>query len=205
MSYGKATPYLPIIDLLKDYFRIEGRDDHRQIREKVTGKLLTLDEGLKPLLSPFLTLLDVAVDDDAWQTLDPSQRRRRTLDAVKTLLLRESAVQPVAVVFEDLHWIDGETQVFLDSLVESLPTVRILLLVNYRPEYSHGWGSKTFYTQRRIDPLPAESGRSLQKVRMTGIASIADAQRGQSECVLSAMNCRRNAFARRQECETIRT
>ena len=161
VSYGKATAYLPIIDLLKDYFRIEDRDDHRQIREKVTGKLLTLDEGLKPLLAPFLTLLDVAVDDEAWLALDPSQRRRRTLDAVKTLLLRESAVQPVAVVFEDLHWIDGETQVFLDSLVESLPASRILLLTNYRPEYSHGWGSKTFYTQRRIDPLPAESAGEL--------------------------------------------
>ena len=161
VSYGKATAYLPIIDLLKDYFRIEGRDDHRQIREKLTGKLLTLDESLKPLLAPFLALLDVAVDDDAWQALDPSQRRRQTLDAVKTLLLRESAVQPVAVVFEDLHWIDGETQVFLDSLVDSLPAARILLLVNYRPEYSHGWGSKTFYTQRRIDPLPAESADEL--------------------------------------------
>jgi predicted ATPase len=161
VSYGKATAYLPIIDLLKAYFRIEGHDDHRHIREKVTGKLLTLDEGLRPLLSPFLTLLDVAVDDEAWQALDPSQRRRRTLDAVKTLLLRESAVQPVAVVFEDLHWIDGETQVFLDSLVESLPTARILLLVNYRPEYGHDWGSKTFYTQRRIDPLPAESADEL--------------------------------------------
>ncbi len=161
VSYGKATAYLPIIDLLKDYFRIEGRDDHRHIREKVTGKLLTLDEGLKPLLTPFLTLLDVAVDDDAWQALDPSQRRRRTLDAVKTLLLKESSVQPVAVVFEDLHWIDGETQVFLDSLVESLPAARILLLTNYRPEYSHGWGSKTFYNQLRIDPLPAESAEEL--------------------------------------------
>jgi len=161
VSYSKATAYLPIIDLLRDYFRIEGRDDHRQIREKVTGKLLTLDEGLKPLLTPFLTLLDVAVDDEAWQALDPSQRRRRTLNAVKTLLLRESAVQPVAVVFEDLHWIDGETQGFLDSLVESLPTARILLLANYRPEYSHDWGSKTFYAQRRIDPLPAESADEL--------------------------------------------
>ena len=161
VSYGKATAYLPIIDLLKAYFRIEGRDDARQIREKVTGKLLTLDEGLKPLLTPFLTLFDVAVDDEAWQALDPSQHRRRTLDAVKTLLLRESAVQPLAVVFEDLHWIDGETQVFLDSLVESLPASRILLLANYRPEYSHGWGSKTFYSQRRIDPLPAESADEL--------------------------------------------
>ena len=173
VSYGKATAYLPIIDLLKAYFRIEDRDDQRQIREKVTGKLLTLDEDLKPLLSPLLTLLDVAVDDEAWQALDPSQHRRRTLDAVKALLLRESAVQPVAVVFEDLHWIDSETQVFLDSLVESLPASRILLLANYRPEYSHGWGSKTFYTQCRIDPLPADSANELLVAMLGADAALA--------------------------------
>jgi class 3 adenylate cyclase/predicted ATPase len=173
VSYGKATAYLPVIDLLKAYFRIEDRDDQRQIREKVTGKLVTLDEGLKPLITPLLTLLDVAVDDEAWEVLDPSQHRRRTLDAVKTLLLRESAVQPLAVVFEDLHWIDSETQVFLDSLVESLPASRILLLANYRPEYSHGWGSKTFYTQRRIDPLPAESADELLVAMLGADADLA--------------------------------
>ncbi len=54
------------------------------------------------------------------------------------------------------HWIDSETQALLDSLVDSLPTVRLLLLVNYRPEYQHGWGSKTYYTQLRLDPLPLE-------------------------------------------------
>src|SRR5205807_8366342 len=89
--------------------------------------------------------------------LDPPQRRQRTLDAVKRLLLRESQVQPLLLVFEDLHWIDTETQALLDSLVESLPTARLLLLVNYRPEYQHGWGSKTYYTQLRLDPLPPMS------------------------------------------------
>ena len=65
------------------------------------------------------------------------------------------------LVFEDLHWIDSETQALLDSLVESLPTARIMLLVNYRPEYSHGWSSKTYYTQLRVDPLGAESADDL--------------------------------------------
>ena len=88
--------------------------------------------------------------------LDPPQRRRHTLDALKRLLLRESQAQPVLLVFEDLHWIDAETQALLDTLVESLPTVRLLLLVNYRPEYQHGWGSKTYYAQLRLDPLPGE-------------------------------------------------
>jgi predicted ATPase len=161
VSYGKATPYLPVIDLLKGYLKIQDQDDPRGVREKVTGKLLTLDETLKPTVPAFLALLDVAVDDVAWSTLDPPQRRQRTLEAVKRLLLRESQVQPLLVVFEDLHWVDGETQAVLDSLVDSLPTARMLLLVNYRPEYAHRWGSKTYYTQLRLDPLPPESAEAL--------------------------------------------
>ena len=140
VSYGKATAYLPVIDLFKGYFDIQDRDDARRIREKVTGKLLTLDKALESTLPAVLSLLDVPVNDAAWETSDPPQRRQRILEAMKRLLLRESQVQPVLLVFEDLHWIDSETQAVLDSLVESLPTSRLLLLVNYRPEYQHGWG-----------------------------------------------------------------
>src|SRR5919108_949476 len=161
VSYGKATSYLPVIDLLKGYFKIGDRDVHREIRAKVLGRVLGLDRALEPLLPPLPALLDVPVEDAAWQTLDPPQRRQRTLDAVKRLLLRESQVQPLLVVFEDLHWIDSETQALLDSLIESLPTARFLLLVNYRPEYQHGWGSKTYYLQIRIDPLPPESAMEV--------------------------------------------
>jgi class 3 adenylate cyclase/tetratricopeptide (TPR) repeat protein len=158
---GKATSYLPVIDLLKSYCRVESHDDERTIREKLLGKLLNLDEGLRPTLPALLTLLDVEVEDASWQALDPAQRRRQTLDAVKRLLLRESQEQPLLLVFEDLHWIDGETQALLDSLVEGLPTARILLLVNYRPEYRHDWGNRGYYTQLRIDPLAAESADEL--------------------------------------------
>jgi class 3 adenylate cyclase/tetratricopeptide (TPR) repeat protein len=161
VSYGKATAYLPVIDLLKAYFHIEGRDETRAIREKVTGKVLSLDRALEPSLSALLSLLEVPVEDEAWGRLDPSQRRQRTLDALKRLLLRESQVQPLLLIFEDMHWIDAETQALLDSLVESLPTARLLLLANYRPEYQHRWGSKTYYRQLRIDPLPAESADDL--------------------------------------------
>src|SRR5207245_789125 len=161
VSYGKATSYLPVIDLLKGYFKIQDGDDLREIREKVTGKLLTLDRSLEPTLPALLALLDVPVDDGSWQTLDPAQHRQRTLDAVKRLLLREAREQPLLVIFEDLHWIDGETQALLDGLVESLGSARLLLLVNYRPEYQHAWGSKTAYSQLRLDALPAESAAEL--------------------------------------------
>ena len=161
VSYGKASAYLPVIDLLKAYFKIQDRDDHREIRERVTGKLLTLDRTLEATLPAFLSLLDVPVDDAQWQQVDPHQRRQQTLEAVKRLLLRASQVQPLVVLFEDLHWIDTESQAFLDRLIDSVPTARMLLLLNYRPEYRHGWHSKSYYRQLRIDPLPTESAEAL--------------------------------------------
>jgi predicted ATPase len=161
VSYGKATAFLPIIDLLRTYFQIEAGDDARKIREKVTGKLLSLDRALESSLPAVLWLLDISVEDPQWQRLDPPQRRQRALEGVKRLLLRECQVQPLLVLFEDLHWIDAETQALLDSLVESLPTARVLLLVNYRPEYRHGWVSKTYYNQLRLDALPPEGTGEL--------------------------------------------
>ena len=156
MSYGKATPYFPVIDLLKRYSHIADHDDTRTIRAKL-NKVLTLDAALQDVVPALLSLLDALPDDSPLRQLDPAQRRQHTLTALKRVLLRESQVQPLLLVFEDLHWIDTETQALLDSLVESLPTAQLLLLVNYRPEYQHGWGSKTYYTQLRLDSLPPMS------------------------------------------------
>jgi class 3 adenylate cyclase/tetratricopeptide (TPR) repeat protein len=157
VSYGKATPYFPVLDLLRRYCHLDEPDDARTIRAKVTGQVLTLDAALQDTLPALLALLDVLPDDSPFRTLDPPQRRQRTLEGLKRLLLRESQVQPLLLVCEDLHWIDSETQALLDTLIASLPTAQLLLLVNYRPEYQHGWGSKTYYTQLRLDPLPPAS------------------------------------------------
>ena len=161
VSYGKATPYLPVIEMLRDYFQIEPRDDIRKIREKVAGKLSSLDGALESTLPALFGLLDIPVDDEQWSRLDPQLRRQRTLDAVKRLLLRESEIQPLIVVFEDLHWIDTETQAVLNALVEGLPTYRLLLLANYRPEYQHPWGGKTYYRQVRVDALQSASAEEF--------------------------------------------
>jgi class 3 adenylate cyclase/tetratricopeptide (TPR) repeat protein len=177
VSYGKATAYLPVIDLLKDYFRIESRDDPRQIREKITGKVLALDEALRPFLPAFLTLLDVPVDDPDWLTLQPAHRRRQTHDGIRRLLVRESQIQPLCVVFEDLHWIDVETQAMIDGLVDTLPAARILLLVNYRPEYRHAWSGKTYYLQIRLDPLPETSASELLDTLLGPGASLSSLKR----------------------------
>jgi class 3 adenylate cyclase len=161
VSYGKATAYLPVCDLLTAYCHLEDRDDLRTVRAKITGQLLTLDDALQDTVPAVLALFDALPADSPFLALDPLQRRRRTLEALKRVLLRESQVQPLLLVFEDLHWIDSETQAVLDLLVESLPTARVLLLVNYRPECQHGWGSKTSYTQLRLAPLPEASADVL--------------------------------------------
>jgi class 3 adenylate cyclase/tetratricopeptide (TPR) repeat protein len=172
VSYGKATPYQPVMELLRAYFQIGAGDDARRIREKVTGKVLALDRMLEPSLPAMLSLLDVPTNEPSWEALAPAERRLRTLEAVKRLLLRESQVQPLLVLFEDLHWIDAETQAFLDTLVDSLPAARILLLVNYRPEYRHAWSGKSYYRQLHVEPLPPERAETLLDALLGGDARL---------------------------------
>jgi len=172
VSYGTATPYFPVIELLKRYAHVEQHDDTRTVRAKVTGQVLILDTALQDTIPALLSLLDALPEDHPLRTLDPPQRRQRTLDGLKRVLLRETQEQPLLLVCEDLHWIDTETQALLDSLVESLPAARLLLLVNYRPEYQHGWGSKTFYMQLRLDPLPPASAEELLQALLGEDASL---------------------------------
>ncbi|HKN14590.1 MAG TPA: adenylate/guanylate cyclase domain-containing protein [Candidatus Binatus sp.] len=161
VSHGKASAYLPLIDLLKNYFEITPDDDARRRREKIGGKILILDRALEDTLPYLFTLLEVAESDDQIARLDPEIRRRRTLDAIKRLLLRESLHQPLVAIFEDLHWVDEGSHALLNLLAESLGTARVLMLVNYRPEFTHNWGNKTYYTQLRLDPLGAETGEEM--------------------------------------------
>jgi tetratricopeptide (TPR) repeat protein len=120
-----------------------------------------LEASLEPMVQPLLALLDASAEAPQWQALDPAQRRQRTVDAVKRILLCESQLKPLLLIFEDHHWLDAGTQGILDSLVESLAGAQLLLLVSYRSEYEHHWGGKTYYTQLRVDPLPSEEAATL--------------------------------------------
>jgi class 3 adenylate cyclase/tetratricopeptide (TPR) repeat protein len=153
VSHGKASAYLPVIDLLNSYFRISVEDDAGLRHEKITGKVLALDRALEDTLPYLFALLGASQIDSAFDGMDLSVRRRRTLDAIKRLILRESLKQPLVLIFEDLHWIDDESQALLDLLADSIGTARILMMLNYRPEYRHNWSSKTYYAQLRLDPL----------------------------------------------------
>jgi class 3 adenylate cyclase/tetratricopeptide (TPR) repeat protein len=160
-SHGKASAYLPVVDLLKSYFRIADRDDARTRREKVTGKVLALDRALEDTLPHLFALLGIPAGDSGLDEMDPSIRRRRTRDAVKSLIVRESLNQPLILIFEDLHWVDAESEALLNLIADSIGTAQILLMVNYRPEYRHKWGNKTYYTQMRLDPLGRDNAAEL--------------------------------------------
>jgi predicted ATPase len=163
--------------LLKSYFKIAAEDDERARREKVAGKVVMLDRSLEDTLPYLFGLLGVVEGDDPLAPLDPQTRRRRTLEAIKRIAVRESLSQPLIVEFEDLHWIDSETQALLDLLVDGIATARILLLVNYRPEYHHQWGNKTYYTQLRLDPLGKESAEEMLDTLLGSGLSLPDQPR----------------------------
>lgn len=177
VSHRMASAYAPVVELLRGYFQIESNDDTPNIRDKVSRKLAALDDALECTLAVFLSLLDVPVEDPDWAKLDPPQRRQRTLAALKRLLLRQSQVQPLLLVFEDLHWIDSETQALLDSLVDSVPTAHLLLLVNYRPEYTHHWGSKTGYQLLQLDSFSATLAEELLVALLGNDPGLADLRR----------------------------
>ena len=129
--------------------------------EKVMGRVLALDRNSEDALPYLFALLGIAEPSMMLQDMDPQLKRQRTFDAVKRLLTRESLNQPVILLFEDLQWLDAETQTFLVFLSDSLASARLLLLVNYRPEYQHNWGSRTYYMQLRLDPLKHEDAEAI--------------------------------------------
>jgi len=154
VSHGKTSAYLPVIDLLKDYFEIilYGHAARK-------GKWQSPDTG--DAVPNLFGLLGVAEGQDTLGRVDAQTKKRRTLEAIKRILLRESQNQPVMLIFEDLQWIDEETQALLDLLSDSVGTSKLLLLVSYRPEYSHQWGNKSYCTELRLDPLGIESADEM--------------------------------------------
>ncbi|WP_011295923.1 adenylate/guanylate cyclase domain-containing protein [Cupriavidus necator] len=172
VSHGKAFPYLPLIDLLRNYFQITAQDDERRYREKATGRLLILDRALEDHLPYLLYLLGFSEPGSALLTMDPTIRRQRTFDAITRLLVRESQNQTLMVLFEDLQWLDSETEAFLNVLMEAVPSARILLLVNYRPEYRHDWCRIPCYTQLQLEPLGQAEAEGLLSALLGDDASL---------------------------------
>jgi class 3 adenylate cyclase/DNA-binding winged helix-turn-helix (wHTH) protein/tetratricopeptide (TPR) repeat protein len=161
VSHGKASAWLPVLELLRGYFGIMETDDAASRRDKFRAALTALDPALEDTLPYLFGLLGIVEGPDPHAQMDARIKRQRMLDALKRIIVRDSLRQPVVVMFEDLHWIDEQTQGLLDLLADSIGSARMLLLFNYRPEYHHGWANKSYYTQLRLDPLTGADGAAM--------------------------------------------
>jgi class 3 adenylate cyclase/tetratricopeptide (TPR) repeat protein len=161
VSHGKASAWLPVLELLYRYFGIDEADGKSERRAKIDARLSGLDPVLNDTLPLLYTLMGLHEGADPIAQMDPQIKLRRTVEAIKRIILRESLNQPLVVIFEDLHWIDSQTQELLDLLTESIANARVLLLFNYRPEYRHQWTNKSYYAQLRLDTLSEEGAAAM--------------------------------------------
>jgi class 3 adenylate cyclase/tetratricopeptide (TPR) repeat protein len=161
VSYGQDTPLSPVIEILRAYFALEPGDDAARTREKVTAKVLALDPALATSMPALLALLDAAGADAEWDALDPPERRQRTLAALRRIGMRESRVQPLLLVLEDLHWVDSETHALLNHMLDGVPSARAAMLLTYRPEFRERWAGHPHCVEITLGPLESPSAQAL--------------------------------------------
>jgi class 3 adenylate cyclase/tetratricopeptide (TPR) repeat protein len=168
LHYGGSMPYLPMLDILRSYFDIKGDDLEHIIKEKMSERVLELDERLKAILPSFQEILSLKVEDEAYLNLEPGQKKERTFEAFRNLFVQESQTKTLVLAIEDLHWIDKTSEEYLDYLIGWLANAKILLVLLYRPEYTHQWGSKSFYNRIGLDQLTARSSTELVQAILEG-------------------------------------
>jgi class 3 adenylate cyclase/tetratricopeptide (TPR) repeat protein/ribosomal protein L40E len=168
LHYGGSMAYLPILDILRVYFDVEEGDREFVIKKKITGKLIQFDGKLKKILPPLHEILSLKVEDEEYPKLDLQKKRERTFEAVRDLLIRESQNTPLILAIDDLQWIDKTSEEFLTYVISWLANTRILLVILYRPEYTHQWASKSYYGQLGVDQLTADSSAKLVQSLLMG-------------------------------------
>jgi class 3 adenylate cyclase/tetratricopeptide (TPR) repeat protein len=169
LQYGGSIIYMPILDILRSFFEIKEGDREIIIRDKMKEKALTLDEKLEGTLPSFQELFSLKVEDEEYHKLEPQQKREKTFEAIRDLFIRGSQDRLLVLAIEDLQWVDKSSEEFLDYLIGWLANVRILLILVYRPEYTHQWGSKSYYTKIGLDQLgPASCAELVQAMLEDG-------------------------------------
>jgi predicted ATPase len=168
LHFGGSMSYLPFLDILRSYFDIKEGDPEFIIKKKMADKIAALDEKLENALPPFMELLALKVDDEDFSKLEPQQKREKTFEAIRNLLIRISQERPLVLAVEDLHWIDNTSEEFLNYLIGSLASTHILLVLLYRPEYTHQWGSKSYYRKIGLNQLTTQSSAELVQAILEG-------------------------------------
>jgi len=168
LHYGGSISYLPILDILRSFFDITEGDREFIINKKMKEKILEIEKNLKSAISPFQELLSLNIDDEGFRQIDPKEKREKTFEALRDILIRASHDMPVIIAVEDLHWMDKTSGEFLDYLIGWIANAPVLLMLLYRPEFTHQWGSKSYYSQVGLDQLGLESSGELVKAILEG-------------------------------------
>jgi class 3 adenylate cyclase/tetratricopeptide (TPR) repeat protein len=168
LHYGGSMAYLPLLDVLKSYFEIKEEDREYIIKKKISEKILHLDERLAANLPCLHEIFSLKVEDGVYLQLEPGVKKLRTFEAIRDLFVCESEKNPLVLAVEDLQWIDSISQEFLSYLIDWLRGTAILLILLYRPEYTHHWGSKSYYSKIGVDQLSTRSGAQLVQNILAG-------------------------------------
>jgi DNA-binding NtrC family response regulator/tetratricopeptide (TPR) repeat protein len=162
VPFGRATPFHPVIEMLRRTCRIEDADTPVVMGTKLEDHLRRLDERLMSAV-PFLrALLGLDPGDPAVKAMDPKLRRAEIFNATRQMLARAAEIQPHVMVLEDAHWMDAASEEWTARLAESLAAQRVLLIVTYRPGYTPAFGDHTFHTRLALTTLS-----TADSVRMT--------------------------------------
>jgi class 3 adenylate cyclase/tetratricopeptide (TPR) repeat protein len=173
VSHGKAIPYLPILEFFRGFFGIGEQDHENAAREKITGRMLALDETLREALPLTFEFLGVSDPEHPVPRIDPDARRRQLFATVKRVAQVLSRREAAVTLLEDLHWFDPGSEAFVEVFVEAAAGTRSLLVVNFRPEFHAAWTQRSYYQRIPLLPLPVEAvGELLQELLGTD-ASVA--------------------------------
>jgi class 3 adenylate cyclase/tetratricopeptide (TPR) repeat protein len=168
LHFGSSMAYLPFLDILRSYFEIHEEDREFLRKKKMTEMVHQLDEKLKPILSPLQDLLSLKVEDERYLKLEPKQKRERIFEGLRDLFMRLSKESLLILAVEDLHWIDKTSEEFLDYLIGWLAHEKLLLILLYRPEYTHKWGNKSYFNRIGLDQLSLKSSAELVQAILEG-------------------------------------
>ncbi|MDR9459851.1 MAG: adenylate/guanylate cyclase domain-containing protein, partial [Dehalococcoidia bacterium] len=163
LHYGGLMAYLPLMDILRTYFDINEGEREFIVKKKMVDKITLLDVNLENILPSLHDILSLNVEDANYIILEPQQKRERIFEAIRDLLIRESQNRPLIIAIDDLQWIDRTSEEFLTYLIGWLTNARILLIILYRPEYTHQWASKSYYSQIRVEQLSTDNSADLVK------------------------------------------
>jgi class 3 adenylate cyclase/tetratricopeptide (TPR) repeat protein len=159
-AFGRATPYLPVVDLLKGAFAVQEGDDEEGIIGRIEEATSSWDEGARTTVPYLRYLLSVDPGDEHIKRMDPRERRAGILDGLRALLHQESIRSPLVVVFEDLHWVDQASEQALAALVDAVPATPVLLLLTHRPGSVHAL-DRSYTTHLALEPLAEEDSAAL--------------------------------------------